>query len=97
MYEGNLKAAPHNSPCRYGERGGPAAKQKAQRILCVFSSIFATQMVRRSRRSFGFWRVGPHLSASENGEHQMQAVRGLQPNERASFAGWRALSPPSGA
>jgi hypothetical protein len=29
----------------------PAAKQKAQRILCVFSSIFATQMARCSRRS----------------------------------------------
>ena len=26
----------------------------------------------------------------------MQAARGLQPNERASFAGWRALCPPSG-
>src|SRR5574344_1621996 len=60
------------------------------------SSIFATQMVRIVRRSFGFWRVGPHLSASENGERQMQAARGLQPNERASFAGWRALCPPSG-
>ena len=44
-------ATPHNSTCRYGERGVPAAKQKAQIILCVLSSIFATQMVRRSRRS----------------------------------------------
>ena len=73
-----------------------SAKQKAQIILRVLSSIFATQMVRIVRRSFGFWRVGPHLRASENGERQMQAARGLQPNERASFAGWRALCPPSG-
>ena len=46
-----FEATPHNSTCRYGERGVPAAKQKAQIILCVLSSIFATQMVRRSRRS----------------------------------------------
>ena len=46
-----LKAIPHNSKCRYGERGTPAAKQKAQIILCVLSSIFATQRVCRSRRS----------------------------------------------
>lgn len=81
---------PHNSACRYGERGAPDAKQKAQIILSVLSSIFATQMVCIARRSFGGWRVGPHLSVCENGERQMQAVRGLQPNERASFAGWRA-------
>jgi hypothetical protein len=41
----------HNYKRRYGERGAPAAKQKAQIILDVLSSIFATQMVRRSRRS----------------------------------------------
>ena len=46
-----LEAIPHNFKCRYGERGAAAAKQKAQRILCVFSSIFATQTVRRSRWS----------------------------------------------
>ena len=38
----------------------------------------------------GFWRVGPHLSVSENGERQMQAVRGLQLHERPGLAGWRA-------
>ena len=30
-----VKAIPHNSTCRYGERGAPAAKQKAQIILCA--------------------------------------------------------------
>ena len=44
-------ATPHNSKCRYGERGMPAAKQKAQAILCVLPSIFATQIACRSRRS----------------------------------------------
>ena len=39
-----LKAIPHNSKCRYGERGAAAAKPKAQIILCVLSSILATQM-----------------------------------------------------
>ena len=77
--------------------GRPSPEARCGHRNPSLSSIFATQMVRRSRRSFGFWRVGPHLSASENGERQMQAVRGLQPNERACFAGWRALSPPSGA
>ena len=37
-------AIPHNSKCRYGERGAAAAKPKAQIILCVLSSILATQM-----------------------------------------------------
>ena len=37
------KAIPHNSKCRYGERGAAAAKPKAQIILCVLSSILATQ------------------------------------------------------
>ena len=46
-----VKAIPHNSKCRYGERGTTAAKQKAQIILCVLSSILATQMPCRSRRS----------------------------------------------
>ena len=46
-----LKAIPHNSKCRYGERGAAAAKPKAQRILDVLSSILATQMPCRSRRS----------------------------------------------
>ncbi|MFZ2723108.1 MAG: hypothetical protein WAY39_03445, partial [Gemmiger qucibialis] len=46
-----FKAIPHNSKCRYGERGAAAAKPKAQIILCVLSSIFATQMPCRSRRS----------------------------------------------
>ena len=46
-----IKAIPHNSKCRYGERGAAAAKPKAQIILCVLSSILATQMPCRSRRS----------------------------------------------
>ena len=37
-------AIPHNSKCRYGERGAAAAKPKAQIILDVLSSILATQM-----------------------------------------------------
>ena len=45
------RAIPHNSKCRYGERGAAAAKPKAQIILCVLSSILATQMLCRSRRS----------------------------------------------
>ena len=45
------KAIPHNSKCRYGERGAAAAKPKAQIILDVLSSILATQMLCRSRRS----------------------------------------------
>ena len=40
-----------NSKCQYGERGAAAAKPKAQIILCVLSSILATQMPCRSRRS----------------------------------------------
>jgi len=47
----NAKAIPHNSKCRYGERGAADAKPKAQIILCVLSSILATQMPCRSRRS----------------------------------------------
>ena len=46
-----VKAIPHNSKCRYGERGTAAAKPKAQIILCVLSSILATQMPCRSRQS----------------------------------------------
>ena len=46
-----FKAILHNSKCRYGERGTAAAKPKAQIILCVLSSILATQMPCRSRRS----------------------------------------------
>ncbi|MGB5002337.1 MAG: hypothetical protein WBO61_05840 [Gemmiger qucibialis] len=46
-----FKAIPHNSKCRYGERGAAAAKPKAQIILCVLSSILATQMPYRSCRS----------------------------------------------
>ena len=44
-------AIPHNSKCRYGERGAAAAKPKAQIILDVLSSILATQMPCRSCRS----------------------------------------------
>ena len=44
-------AIPHNSKCRYDERGAADAKPKAQIILCVLSSILATQMLCRSRRS----------------------------------------------
>ena len=47
----SVKAAPHNSAYRYGERGAPDAKQKAQIILFVLSSIFATQMVCIAHRS----------------------------------------------
>jgi len=46
-----FKAIPHNSKCRYGERGAADAKPKAQIILDVLSSILATQMPCRSRRS----------------------------------------------
>ncbi|MFZ2416067.1 MAG: hypothetical protein WAW64_05635, partial [Gemmiger qucibialis] len=46
-----VMAIPHNSKCRYSERGAAAAKPKAQIILCVLSSILATQMPCRSRRS----------------------------------------------
>ena len=45
------RAIPHNSKCRYGERGAAAARPKAQIILDVLSSILATQMPCRSRRS----------------------------------------------
>ena len=38
------RAIPHNSKCRYGERGAVAARPKAQIILDVLSSILATQM-----------------------------------------------------
>ena len=48
---GNHKAIPHNSKCRYGERGAADAKPKAQIILDVLSSILATQMPYRSYRS----------------------------------------------
>ena len=41
---GKIRAIPHNSKCRYGERGTADAKPKAQIILCVLSSILATQM-----------------------------------------------------
>ena len=46
-----FKAIPHNSKCRYGERGAADAKPKAQIILDVLSSILATQMPCRSCRS----------------------------------------------
>ena len=46
-----FKAIPHNSKCRYGERGAADAKPKAQIIICVLSSILATQMPCRSCRS----------------------------------------------
>ena len=45
------RAIPHNSKCRYGERGAVAARPKAQIILDVLSSILATQMPCRSCRS----------------------------------------------
>ena len=51
LYIQKNKATPHNSKCRYGERGTSDAKQKAQAILCVLPSIFATQVTCRSRRS----------------------------------------------
>ncbi|MDD6713614.1 MAG: hypothetical protein PUE42_05115 [Subdoligranulum sp.] len=46
-----VEAIPHNSKCRYGERGAADAKPKAQIILDVLSSILATQMPCRSCRS----------------------------------------------
>ncbi len=46
-----FRAIPHNSKCRYGERGAADAKPKAQIILDVLSSILATQMPCRSCRS----------------------------------------------
>jgi len=46
-----FKAIPHNSKCRCSEREVQAAKRKTQIILCVLSSIFATQIVLRSRGS----------------------------------------------
>ncbi|MFZ2867263.1 MAG: hypothetical protein WAZ41_05180 [Gemmiger qucibialis] len=46
-----IRAIPHNSKCRYGERGAADAKPKAQIILVVLSSILATQMPCRSCRS----------------------------------------------
>ncbi len=46
-----FRAIPHNSKCRYGERGAADAKPKAQMILDVLSSILATQMLCRSCRS----------------------------------------------
>ena len=49
--EVEIRAIPHNSKCRYGERGAAAARPKAQIILDVLSSILATQMPYRSRRS----------------------------------------------
>ena len=45
------RAIPHNSKCRYGERGAADAKPKAQIILDVLSSILATQMPCRGCRS----------------------------------------------
>ena len=39
------KAIPHNSKCRYGERGAADAKPKAQIILCVLSSILQRRCV----------------------------------------------------
>ncbi len=47
----SFRAIPHNSKCRYGERGAADAKPKAQIILDVLSSILATQMPCRSCRS----------------------------------------------
>ena len=46
-----VKAIPHNSKRRYGERGAADAKPKAQIMLCALSSILAAQMPCRSRRS----------------------------------------------
>ena len=51
-------AIPHNSKCRYGERGAADAKPKAQIILDVLSSILATQMPCRSRRSGACRKAG---------------------------------------
>ena len=44
-----VRAIPHNSKCRCGEREVQAAKQKCSIILDVLLSIFATQIVLRSR------------------------------------------------
>ena len=45
--QNRIKAIPHNSKCRYGERGAADAEPKAD----VLSSILATQMPCRSCRS----------------------------------------------
>ena len=54
----SLRAIPHNSKCRYGERGAADAKPKAQIILDVLSSILATQMPCRSCRSGACRKAG---------------------------------------
>lgn len=51
LIDRRFRAIPHNSKRRYGERGAAVAKPKAQIILDVLSSILATQMPCRSRRS----------------------------------------------
>ena len=51
FFEIFAKAMPHHSKCRCSEREMQAAKQKAQIILCVLSSIFWAQIVLRSRGS----------------------------------------------
>ena len=66
------RAIPHNSKCRYGERGAADAKPKAQIILDVLSSILATQMPERClSRKAGIVRccprqnkIGPCLGAA---------------------------------
>ena len=54
-------AIPHNSKCRYGERGAAAAKPKAQIILCAATVSAASggysepKQGQRSQSARGFW------------------------------------------
>ena len=54
LFASFVKAIPHNSKCRYGERGASDANPKAQIMLCALSSILAAQMPCRSRRSAAY-------------------------------------------
>ena len=55
------KAIPHNSKCRYGERGAADAKPKAQIILCAAKVSAASggysepKQGQRSQSARGFW------------------------------------------
>ena len=66
-----IRAIPHNSKCRYGERGAADAKPKAQIILDVLSSILATQMPCRSCRSGACRKAGIVRCCLRN-PHKMQ-------------------------
>ena len=67
-----------NSKCRNGERGMPAAKRKAQVILCVLPSIFATQMACRSCRS-GAWNCGELPQEKKQGSESLRRPAACYP------------------